>query len=377
MKRALAVCTVLCVLAFAGFSQITGKWTASLCLDATYTPTLTSELSITYNVGGFDITSVTGFGAAGLTSQKFTLKGAFGPFSLTGNMIFDVSAIAYKQSDLTTGLDFAGVGLTLKIEHWAAAYQPSGLCDPAATDGVLRYTLTASLAPITAKLVFLDCCSGTAFQQLLVTLKGLSLCCGITYDAEFSFLKSGFDYVTFSIKNFAEICCGISFDMSVKFTPNSKSVKVTPKFGGFGVVGCIEVYGDVESEGGEGEDLFLNAIRIDGFKIGCTLGDCNELNFVTFLSPDKAEDYGYTFDTDCGEFEFVEMKFCGPTCCGDKYTVALKIYFGSQGGLFDVTRLVYDVKLPLLANFTLNFNGTIPAADCADAEYCFGWTFSF
>jgi hypothetical protein len=71
------------------------------------------------------------------------------------------------------------------------------------------------------------------------------------------------------------------------------------------------------------------------------------------------------------------MGFCGAGCCGGKYTVDLSIYFGSNGGIFDITRLVYSVKIPIMSNFTLNISGTAAAATCATNSFCLGWTFTF
>jgi len=375
MKRALAIAVALCTLGVAGFSQITGKWTGSVCLGGTFSSTLT----LGYEVSGITLTSVSTFGTTGFTGQQFTMAGAFGPFSLSGKMDFDPVTPAYKQSDLSTGFDFGGIKLSLKVEHWAAAYVPAGLCTQTPTLGALRYTLAGTLAPITAKLTFLDCCTGTAFNDLTVTLTGLSLCCGVTYDAALYFTKAGFGYVSFTAKNFAAICCGISFDLSVKFTVDAKTVVVTPKFAGFGEA-CFVVYGNVESSGGTGSDLFLNAIRIDGFKISCTIADCNYIEFVTFLSPDKAGLYldPNPFNTeDCGEFEYIGFGTCGSACCGGQYTVDMKIFFGTKGGLFDVTRMGGKLVLPVMGNLAVTLEGYVAAATCYPSSVCIGWELTF
>ncbi len=372
MKRALAIAVALCTIGFAGFSQMfTGKWEATVCLIPD--TDVTSTLTLNYSVAGLTITSITGIGPDAITSQKFTLKGTFGPLSLTGDMIFDVSAIAYMQSSLTTTLDFGGIAVTAKVEHWGGDYA-TGVCGQTVELGALKYTFTAKIAPITVKATFVDCCTGASFNDLTVTLADLGLCCGITYDVEFSFTKAGFQHLKFSLEDFAAICCGISFDLEVKFGVDYKMVTVTPSFAGF-AEGCFEIYGDLmwDDEG----DIYIEGIRIDGWKIACELGDCNYIEFVTFISPEYADDYGYDeFLGDCGEFEYIKMGFCGTGCCGGKYSVDLAIYFGADGGLFDVTRLVASVAIPVMSNFTLNIDASIPAAECTEASLCFGWTFT-
>lgn len=379
MKRALAIMVALCTIGAVGFSQLTGNWKGSICMPA---GTFSSTLTLNYVVAGITISSISTFGVTGFTAQQFTMKGAFGPFSLTGNMYFDPTVPAYKSSDVTTGFDFGGIALSLKVEHWAWAYVPTGLCagfDPGV--GALRYTLTGTLAPITIKVTMLDCCTGTFFNDLLVNLKGIALCCGITYDAEFYFTKAGFNYISFSVKNFAAICCGISFDLLVKYGVDYKSVTVTPKFAGFGEA-CFTIYANVIKTGGTNEDLYINGIRIDGFSIKCTLADCNYIEFVTFLSPANAPLYGTfgfnpTAGATCGEFEYIAFGACGAACCGGKYTVDMKIYFGTAGGLFDITRMGGKMAIPIMDNLSLTLEGYVAAAACYTSSVCIGWNFTF
>ena len=58
MKRALAILVALCTFGALGFSQIAikGSWTATVCLLPT--TSLTSTLSLTYTVAGFDVTNI-------------------------------------------------------------------------------------------------------------------------------------------------------------------------------------------------------------------------------------------------------------------------------------------------------------------------------
>jgi len=135
------------------------------------------------------------------------------------------------------------------------------------------------------------------------------------------------------------------------------------------------VYGDVVGSG-----LYLwEGIRVDGFKIQCTLAECNYIEFVTFLSPEYAEDYGYEdlFSSQCGEFEYIGLGFCGAGCCGGMYYVDLRIFSGTNGGLFDLTRLLATMKIPVMANFTFDVELAIAVAQCATTTLAVGWTFTF
>ncbi len=374
MKRALAIAVALCTIGFAGFSQIAikGSWTATLGLLPSVT--LSSNLSLTYTVAGFDITSTTGFSATGLSSQKFDLKGVFGPFTVTGSMLFDVAAVLYDESVLSTSFDFGGIAIGFKAEHWAIPpNQTPTWCTTLAGGAALRYTFTGTIAPATVKAVFVDCCTGTAFYNLNVTLKGLGLCCGITYNVEFDFLKSGFNYVKFTGIDIP-LCCGVTLGVTVTYGVDYKTLEVNPSFGGF-VDACFTVWGDATFSG-----YTWFGIEIYGFKIRCTLADCNYIEFVNAFNVTAVNPKLPTADrflAACGEFELIKMGFCGAGCCGGKYDVTLRVFFGSGGGIFDITRMVFGVKIPIMSNFTLNIDGTMAAASCATTNLSIGWTFTF
>lgn len=374
MKRALAIAVALCTLGIVGFGQITGEWSADICL----TGTIESDLTLCYTVSGLDICSVSGFGATGWATQQFTLGGGFGPFTVSGSMTFDPAAVAYTKSKITTKFDFVGIGLGLMVEHYGPLADLTGtvltVCVPAPTEGSLIYTLTGTLDPITLKLIFIDCCTGTEFYSLLATAQ-MPFCCGIDLAAEFSFTKAGFDSLSFSGIR-VPICCGIYVDLGVEFTVDTKTVTSEWGFEGLDLGGCFEVYAAPVIDETEG---WLTGLSVAGFKIACTLGECNGVEFVTFLDPTAAAAYDYDFITDCGEFEYIGFTFCGASCCSeDKYTGAIKIYFGTGGGLFDVTRIGAEFSLPLMESFALNITTNIAAAECAgDSSTCFGFTFTF
>jgi len=388
MKRALAVVVALCTLGFAGFSQIVikGSWTASVCLPDIE---LTSTLSLTFTVAGFDITSTTTFDEAGITGQGFSLKGAFGPFSLTGKMRFDPEDVAYEVGQLVTSFDFAGLALGLTVNHWLdGEWDPVYFgyptltpdpCDPTIVGGNLQYVLTAKIDPWSVRVRFLDCSAGTAFQDLLVT-GAFDLCCGIKLNSSFSFTKAGFGSLVLSGINIP-LCCGVSLDVSITYSEDSKSVTITPKFAGIAEA-CFTVYGGPEYSASTNT---WSGIRIDGFRIRCSLGDCNYLEYVHAFNPAAATiPYAIRakFLGDCAEDEYLELGFCGPACCGGKYEVSLRLLWNADAtsgvGLFGLTRFVGAVKIPIMTNFTLNLDFVMPAGcPAATASFCFGWTFTF
>jgi len=423
MKRALAILAACSLFGFAGLAQVSGEWDTTINV----LPTLGLEetsLTLTYTFAGWDLTSISTFDSTGFVSQSFEAVGALGPTEIEasiafapgeetiyecGSEIWTVPGPHYKSSSLEASLEFGGVSFSFAVTHdadyvaiftedeiqtngselsaWTSDCYDKYLL--VASDGYycqtdseialwlpsyMTYTLTVEADPISAEIVFDDVCTGIQFKEATIGFADLSLCCGITFDAELAFNKcEGFDYFEFTAKDLFPICCGISFDLSVKFTTTAKTVTLEPKWAG--ISGCFEFYGDLAYTGGENEDLYLNGLRIDGFKIRCDLAECNYVEFVTFLSPEYADDYGYEDVFEGTEFEYIELGFCGPGCCGGNYSVDLSVFFDAGGGLFGISRVGADMSIPVMSNFTLNTSFGVTTA--GDTTLDIGWTFTF
>jgi len=277
------------------------------------------------------------------------------PTALTGNPLFDPPAVTFLYT-----IDPNQVVGT--VEYWIPSY--------------MTYTLGVDADPFYAEIVFDDVCTGVQFKELTLGFEDLSLCCGVTFDAELSFNKCrGFDSLTFSVTDLFPICCGISFDLSVEFTTDAKTVTLTPKLADIGEA-CLEVYADIESSGGENSDLYLNGIRFDGWKIRCELAECNYIEFVSFLSPDKAEDYGYEDVFEGAEFEYIKLGFCGPGCCGGEYSSELGVFFDGSG-LLGSSRITADLSIPVMSNFSVSMAFEASTSAAASFELDVGWIFTF
>jgi hypothetical protein len=382
MKRALAVFSVLAVLGFSGFAMGTfsGEWDTNIhvlpSLQLDYT-----KLILNYTDFGWTFTSISKFDSSGYVYQKFGATGAFGPFTVKGNMWFDPVNVAYMASDLSTTMDFAGLSLGLTARHWVypywnpdnAWYPDTNPCSQQTGDAGLQYILTAKVDPISIKLRFMDCCTGTAFQDLKVNLKGIGLCCGISLNSELYFTKAGFKYVKFSGINIP-LCCGVSLDLAVKFGVDYKAIYVTPKFAGLGE-GCFTVYAvpditGTDSSGKATGAISWSGIDVKAWAIECKLGDCNYVKFVTALDPGW---YNSNVEEvfEGNEFEYMELGFCGAGCCGGKYTVDLSVYFQQSGSLFGITRIGANMSIPVMSNFAVNVSFSTP--NTLDI----GWTFTF
>jgi hypothetical protein len=366
MKRALAVCTVLAVLGFSAFGigTFSGKWEATIKLLDVPTELKANKLTLNYTDFGWTFTGVLSLLGAATDTFDISAKGAFGPFSIDGTMKFDFTP-AYKGTKLVTSLDFAGLGLSLEAYHGAAYVTDVGCQTPAQS---LKYVLKGKVDPISVTLTFRDCCTGTEFYSALITLKGLGLCCGISLDAELSFTKAeGFKYLSFSGIEIP-LCCGVSLTAGIKFETNAKTVSTGLKFAGFGDA-CFTVYGGALGHPATNPYQWIG-IDIYGWKIRCTLGDCNYVEFLTALQLEKMpKAIRDLFQT--GEFEYMKLGFCGAGCCGGKYTVDISIFFKSSG-LFGISRIAANMSIPIMSNFTVTVSFSTPTAALS-----VGWVFTF
>lgn len=361
-------------------------------------------LSISYEP--WVLSSTSEFGPDGFTSQQFSLKGNIGPFGMNAGMAFNptddatitilfpshcetqsasVSLMppAYKWSWFELSFAFAGFGLTGRIEQWAYPYIPEWAedyyetytwpcCEPEQTPASYMFFLfSAKAAPFFLDMRFADCCSGISFSDLTLGFDDLSLCCGVALDLEFYFTKVGFQYALFEIQNVPFICCGFALDFAIKFTVQGKEISIRPKWVGVGNV-CIQVYGDVDMEGAS-----IVGIEVYGYKLRCELAPCHFVEFLTVLSSEVVDEVeeiiGDIFENE--ELEYTKFGFCGQGCCGSTYSVDAAIFFSGGGSLFGFSRVVVNMEVPLLANFSFTSSFTLPSQ--GDPEMSMGFIFRF
>ncbi|MGB9861993.1 MAG: hypothetical protein ACPLRP_06720, partial [Candidatus Bipolaricaulaceae bacterium] len=235
------------------------------------------------------------------------------------------------------------------------AESPNKVCDlnkgqcqptmvPVAVGPFINWRFTYTLDPWKLTVDFGDCCTGFSFRKLSVEAKGLSLCCGLFYDATLSFTKSGFEKISFSVGDLYFPCCGITSKFTVDFTTTSKTVKLEPSWRG--LAGCFTVYGDVNFSG-----TTLGGIVLYGWDITCYT-DSLKVRMITALDPDKVEDItDITFYT--GEWEYISLTYTAPGCCGGDVKFTLEAWFGSRGTIFDLQRFEYDFEVPVIPTFSL------------------------
>ncbi len=156
--------------------------------------------------------------------------------------------------------------------------------------------------------------------------------------------------------------------MSVLFTVAGKEVTLTPKWQGWGEV-CFQVYGDVLFE-----DNIWSGVVVYGYRISCTLAECNTIEFITAMDVTEVEKIiGDVFEGN--EYEVIKFGICGPGCCGGMYQVKVDVYFQPSGSLFGLSRAKVKMDIPLLANLIFTSSFTLPATGAPSLSI--GGVFSF
>lgn len=409
MLREYAVGLLLLALCFSPVSLAQLKTSGEFVAKMSILPDVElkqSLLTIAVEYGSWLFSSTSEFGPTGFTNQQFSCKGVVGPFTLTAGMAFNptngstitinfpsycdtqtasvlLQPPAYKWSWFEMSLLFAGLTISSRIEHWAYPYIPDWAdpyyktytwpcCEPEQTPSSYMFFLfSAKFSPFFLDMRFSDCCLGLSFSDLSLGFDDLGLCCGTDLDLQFYFTKAGFQYALLSIENIPFICCGFAIDFTVKFTVEGKEVSLKPKWVGLGNV-CVWVYGDVHMEGSS-----IVGIEVYGYKLRCELAPCHFVESMTVLSPEavkKVEEIvGDIFEN--GETEYTRFGFCGQGCCGSDYTVDATIFFKPGNSLFGFSRVVVDMKVPLLANFSFTANFTLPSVGVP--EMSMGFMFRF
>ncbi|MDD3747918.1 MAG: hypothetical protein PHY81_00235 [Candidatus Bipolaricaulis anaerobius] len=407
MKRALAIAVALCTIGVGAFGlgDISGKWEGGLTIIEPLTIT-NNKLTLNYTDFGWTFTGVLDVGN---DLFNFILKGDLlpGVFSLTGKLVFDLTAPDYNSAEFTGEFIFAGLTIGTTIEHWSADDLPTDwgdYCTQTPTVGMLLYTLSVEVAPISLELTLADCCTGTAFNSILVTMTEVELCCDVSFDLEMSFTKAGFNYVSFAADHLVDLCCGIYFGLEVELGVDYK--QVTPKFGGdLPIADCFDVGITVGTAATTIENL-----TIDYVGLTCIINDCSNVLFGTsftgkakgtitigdqtiiIIAPNAPAAWGldYSFVTDdiaYFEYETLQITQCGAGCCGLQWSAAIKAYWGNlydyvEGtwtkvpSLFGLSRLAFETTIPVSEAFSLTFT-TETNFLVGTNSMSIGWTFTF
>ena len=381
--RKLVWLSLLLSMAWAATGQMTlsGQWSTSVQFLPSVSLTK-NLLTLSTEVAGFKVGGTAEFYGTSYVWQTFSVKGTFGPVELYSELLFGPLGPAFLYTWGYGKLTLAGLDV-LAYTAYVSPAVPPGPSGGAVLVASLREPLPIRLeagfgAQLAAFTIFTGPYSktfdvdpfpgGLQFTYLSISASKIPFCCGINVDMGLRFTKTeGFESLTLKLAAIP-LCCGVSLDAKVSYTPTLKSVEVTPKWAG--IKGCLGVYGDAVYVGN-----VWQGIALYGLKVRCEIADCKYLEVlhafnVTMLEQQLEEDI-----FQATEFEYLKLGFCGPGCCGGKYTLTITAYFQPMGSLFGLRRLKAEAAIPVFTNFTLDLLMEVVVG--STPTLALGWTFAF
>jgi len=288
-----------------------------------------------FGASPWDLRLVTAFMGEEWRDAQVHFTGSWNTMRFGGGLMFSPAVPAYRSAYFMASGAWQDLRLGLRVTHYPSSGSP-----PAP---YLLYVLTLSRPGLSVTLRGEDR-EALAFKDALVSVLGLSLCCGIEVQGTLSFTKDGLSYVRAALAGLPFPCCGLSFDAAVTFTADSKAVEFAPRWNAF-CDACLTVYGDVVWD----RDAFRwDGFALYGYKIRCCFGSpcCPAgsgwyVEILTAFEPGRVPG-GFQGE----EFQYVRVETCGPACCGGRYSFEATAYF-SPTGLFGLSRFRVGGNIPL------------------------------
>jgi len=348
MKRAL-VLSLICVigLTFGVFAQtLSGTWNTKVCINPqtawANALTLTSTLSVDYEIGDWTFGTVIAIDEAGWKDMDFTVDGMFGLITVDSALGFTVGTPPGFDSWVTTltlnmaGVSFSGT-FTLK----------TGAVD-------LDLTMTAGLGSAVEGEIVLGLGGGDGcdfdFQDVKIGLDFLFCeCASIESEIYFTCL-TGFEYIKFCTSGIAvPTLPWLTLDACLQFETQTKTLTITPK-ANFGTIVCFDLFFSLDDDSAAtfpNDTVLLSSIEIVGIGITCDLP-----GGVTFAGLSK-------FDGSIpgGYWEKYSIDVDADACCGGVFEFGLDAYFKDGAGtLFELALIEADLMVNVTDKFAFTMD---------------------
>jgi len=201
------------------------------------------------------------------------------------------------------------------------------------------------------------------FQRTEIVWVPLPLCCAEPL-VEASFGCSGFEQMTFSVRAVGvERVPWLKFDASLSFSPETKSMTITPWIYLGAFEGCLSVVwaqtGVVEGNAPGGPTAEVESIDIMGLRLTCTLGTV-EVN--GFFYPE----YSMIYASGRGD-----EKSSDPCCPGDFQWTMIATFQNTGGTLFGLSNAVVRLQYLLAPRFLLTTSVSYSAPSRTSLEFGF------
>ena len=345
MKRALVLSLIFAVgLGVAAFGQtLSGSWETEIVLDMTAPAwpagiDINSEVVIDYTVGDWTFSSETDIANGVWKNQDFDFAGVLGAFTISGDIEFDPTAVAFVSLEADASVSIAGV--TFGVEFTLV---PNG------TELILIGSGVAGDVTIDVEIGLGDQ-DGCDFDFEYVEIDvGFPFCCA-DISGELLFTCDGFEYVEFCFDGLTiENLPWLTLGACVKFEEQTKSFSLSPEID-LGVIGCdFDLFYRLITAGGTNYDpLQINGIQFDGIQIACEISGV-AFTGITYWGPGKSPGILKGYDE---YWEAYQIATTDDACCGP-FSFDVTVFFAENGtALFDVAYLVANLELQVATQFT-------------------------
>ena len=357
MKRALVLSlAVVLGLGFASFAQVlSGEWDTTITIDPTALTIAAfldfeTELTINYNVGGWDFTSYTELTDLGWVDQTFSAAGSLGAYTFGSTIDFNPTG-AFEELEVSASYTIGGMSFAIDIE---LADQDLEL--------VLTGTGSTGLVDIEIEITFggddNDICDLIwAGAEINVSFP---FCCA-DVSAELLFDCYGFQGICFEVGGIVvPNLPWVTIGAELCFQTESKTLTLSPSFD-FGADVCFDLYIDQVVVGGAGPAaiLELGNFEFEGIGLECEIGGiaftaisywgaARFWNGVAYDYPGLLMYHGQQY------WEAYQIATTDDACCGP-FSFDVTVYFDATStNLFDVSLFVANMSLVVAPQFTFS-----------------------
>jgi len=358
MRKAF-VLSLVCVLGLGVGSlaaSLTGSWDTDVTIDPQQTGfdnaiSLTSEITVVYTVGDWELTSITNLTEDGWADQDFSVAGVLGAFSISSDLGFLPDTAEFDTWQTEIGVSIAGVsfsGIFYLHDHDVALLVTA--------EGV------AGDVTIEASVGF----GGGGGDECDLDWGGtwigveFPFCCA-NIAAVLAIDCDGFEFLRFQTEDIAiPNLPWLTIDAEIEFTMDKKTVTLEPDLD-FGDTVCFDLDIDWTTHDGVNAPLVFDDLTISGISLECDIGAVSFTGVTDFT----AEQGEY--------FEWYIISTNDDGCCGP-FSFDLGFYFLEGGArLFDVALIDADVELQIASQFTFNMGLEVNVQTGAFTEWLVGF----
>ena len=392
MKRALVLSlAVIFGLGIAVTAQtLSGEWTLGVEIT-TNDPGLSfaealdfsSELTVTYEVGGWTFSSMSGFDDDGWFDQDFTAAGSLGAWTFSSAVDFDPADQAFGSWVVTTGIALGGMtfGFEFSLHDSDVALEITGAG-------------STSLVDIEIEVYFGDITYYTECDGVEVWVGGDDACdlnwSSIDIEVGFPFCCADIAAeLEFNCAGFEEFCVEVagitvpnlpwfSFDAEICFTTQTKTMTITPAFD-FGADVCFDLYISDTAASHDpilapefevmpgGTPFAFGDFELDGIGLTCEIGGIAfsalsywgepvfGFDFCALLGGGGLADIydypGILAGYDQAYWEAYQIATTDDACCGP-FAFDITVFFSeTAGSLFDIALFVANMEIQVASQF--------------------------